>query len=656
MATSALETERSNLFESIKKLTVPQQSKLNAYLKFNHLSIDSIAQDTVLENNVKRKIEALTLKEPEPKTKKAKKVKDHGKHLTIYSKVRSLALKFYPEQLMRPETREEETDPQLGRIPFEFWQDETMLKLAKSAMKDRVDKFSERFNKLKSPRDTKKRHWEIEAICHDRDYKADPDDMSLPSVVKPHFHLILRDANGNRFTVKTILKALNLFYDPKKDSKLFYEQGCTTVKNFSSYSMYLTHETDQAQIDGKEVYDISEVITNMTLKELQDIRAGYSRVQAKSKLTEEDWNNLADYVAKLGDKMGDFEAWANQSLSFVQRTSKKFKDLQVLYNQHLLEAVEKSPDLVRCCILISGKQNDGKSWTTRHALQDMGEIVYNARSSTGKYDGLSSRATAMIFDDRKMTDALNVSDNRATVLHSRGTGNDKPWLGKYVVITTNLSPDDFYKGQVMDLTQVPAIKSRFYTTSLLYDASGRARLALIKPSTRGTKEDIAKRNELYKNFADHFNKLIKDYTPLSPDDAPKLDKSYYKDTQLHRFCSSNVDALLNDTVSLYDHNMALSTKLGRLITLLCTTVDGLSNKIFYTGMINATYSFDYPRLIEFLHDQSPDAKVYKEDSVDGCTVAEFLKKLPKPTTLEDYKFEVNDDKFELTDCEYIRIG
>lgn len=325
MATSVLETERSNLVESIKKLTAGQQSKLNAYLKFNHLSIDSIAQDTVLENNVKRKIEAL--KEPEPKTKKAKKVKDHGKHLTIYSKVRSLALKFYPEQLMTPEKREEETDPQLGRIPFEFWQDEAMLKLAKSAMKERVDKFSERFNKLKSPRDTKKRHWEIEVICHDRDYKADPDDMSLPSVVKPHFHLILRDANGNRFTVKTILKALNLFYDPKKDSKLFYEQGCTTVKNFASYSMYLTHETEQAQIDGKEVYDISEVITNMTLKELQDIRAGYSRVQAKSKLTEEDWNNLADYVAKLGDKMGDFEAWANKSLSFVQRTSKKFKVL-----------------------------------------------------------------------------------------------------------------------------------------------------------------------------------------------------------------------------------------------------------------------------------------------------------------------------------------
>lgn len=635
--------------KTVKKMTAAQQSEYQQFLIYNHLTPDIIAQNPVLQKVVSTKAKALATS-----SNKKKKIK-RGKHLTIYSRVQTLALKFYPEQLMKPEIRAQLIDSKTKRIPYDYWKDEVRISLAKQALKDRIDNFVDRFNSLKSPKDRHKRHWQLEAICHDKDYIANPDDMFLPAYVKPHFHLILRDANKNRFMVKTILDALNLYF-VKEDSDLFYEQGCSTVHDFNAYSMYLTHETTQAIADGKELYDLSEVMTNMSLDELKDIRAGYSRVQAKSKLTEEDWNKLADYVAKLGDKMGDFEAWANKSLSFVQRTSKKFKDLQVLYNQHLLDAVEKSPDLVRCCILISGKQNDGKSYTTRHALQDMGEIVYYARSSTGKYDGLSSRATAMIFDDRKMTDALNVTDNRATVLHSRGTGNDKPWLGRYVVITTNLLPDDFYKGQVMDLTQVPAIKSRFYTTSLLYDASGRGRLELLEPSTRGTKEDIAKRNELYKNFADNFNKLIKGYTPLTPDEAPKLDKSYYKDTQLHHFCSSNVDELLNDTVSLYDQNMALSSKIGKLITLLCTTVDGLSNKIFYTGMINSTCSCDYPRFIEFLHEQSPDAKVYKEDADECCTVAEFLKKLPTPTTLDDDKFELNDDKFELTDCEYIRIG
>lgn len=617
-------------------------------MNYNNLTPSIIAQNTVLQKVVDAKAKSLA-----SSAKKKKKTK-RGKHLTIYSRVQTLALKFYPEQLMKPEMRAQLINSKTKRIPFSYWTDEVRISQAKQALKDRIDNFVDCFNALKSPKDKHRRHWEIEAICHDKDYIANSDDMFLPAYVKPHFHLILRDANKNRFMVKTILDALHLNF-AKEDSDLFYAQGCSTVHDFSAYSMYLTHETTQAVVDGKELYDLSEVMTNMTLKELKDIRAGYSRIQAKSKLTEEDWNKLADYVAKLGDNMNDFEAWADKCLSFVQRTSKKFKDLQLLYNKHLLDAVEKSPDLIRCCILISGKQNDGKSYTTRHALRKMGETVYNARSSTGKYDGLTSRATAMIFDDRRMTDALNVTDNRATVLHARGTGNDKVWLGHYVVITTNLEPDAFFSGQVIDASQIDAIKSRFYITNLVYDNLGHGKLALIQASTRGTKEDIAKRNQLYTDFADHFNDLIKDYTPLSADNAPQLDKSYYKDAQLHHFGSSNVDELLNDTVSLYDQNQSLSSKIGNLISLLCTKVDGLSNKIFYTGMINSTCSYEYPQFIEFLHEQNPDAKVYKEDADESsCTVAEFLKKLPTPTTLDDYKFD-NDDKFELNDCEYIRV-
>lgn len=633
-----------------------QENSSNQAKKISDARQQSLTPNKLTKNNIKPNnlsTKSISQNTKDKKTSKRGKAKKN-KHLTIHSRTLTLALKFYPEQMMTNDTRQSITNIKTGRIDYSLWTSGNLIDQAKAYLNERIKNFSTYFNSFKSKQDKSKRHWEVEAICHDKDEVANPNDMFAPGIIKPHFHVIIRDSNGNRFFVETVLKALGLNYQ-KDDSKLFYEHGCTTVANFNAYSMYLTHETVQAQKDGKELYDLSEVMTNMSLDELKDVRAGYSRLQAKSKLTESDWNDLADYVAKLGDEMKDFEAWAKKSLSFVQRTSKKFKDLQVLYNQHLLDAVEKSPDLIRCCILISGRQNDGKSYTARHALQKMGETVYNARSSTGKYDGLSSRATAMIFDDRKMTDALNVTDNRATVLHSRGTGNDRPWLGKYVVITTNLQPDAFFSGQVMYASQISAIKSRFYTTSLMYDGSGRGRLVLLEPSTRGTKEDIAKRNQLYTDFADHFNDLIKDYTPLSADNAPQLDKSYYKDAQLHHFGSSNADELLNDTVSLYDQNQSLSSKIGNLISLLCTKVDGLSNKIFYTGMINSTCSYEYPQFIEFLHEQNPDAKVYKEDADESsCTVAEFLKKLPTPTTLDDYKFD-NDDKFELNDCEYIRV-
>lgn len=633
-----------------KKRIAAQQSEYQQFLIYNHLTPDIIAQNPVLKKAVSNKSNALA-----SFAKKTKKRKKSNKHLTIYSRVRTLALKFYPEQLMKPEVRAQLINPKTNRIPYDYWNDESQLSLAKQALNDRIKNFVNRFNSLKSPRDKHKRHWQLEAICHDKDYIANPDDMFLPAYVKPHFHLILRDANNNRFMVKTILDALHLHFT-RDDSDLFYEQGCSTVHDFNAYSMYLTHETTQAISDGKELYDLSEVMTNMSLDELKSIRSGYSRLQAKSKLTEEDWNRLADFVAKLGDNMNDFEVWADKCLSFVQRTSKKFKDLQVLYNKHLLKAVEKSPDLIRCCILISGKQNDGKSFTTRHALQKMGEIVYNARSSTGKYDGLSSRATAMIFDDRKMTDSLNVTDNHATVLHSRGTGNDKLWLGRFVIITTNLKPDDFFRGQVMDASQLDAIKSRFYTTSLMYDRLGHGKLALIEASTRGTKEDIAKRNNLYKKFADTFNDVIKGYKPVSPDEAPKVAKTYYQpdptDPTQSPIPTKNQD-LLDEVALLRKQNRLLHAKFSYMIKVLRDTVPGAYGSIFYTGSISSAFSPEYPKLIEFLNEAFPYAKVYKEDSYKSTmTVAELLEKLPKPNSIPD---EPLDDNFELAKCEYIRV-
>ena len=460
------------------------------------------------------------------KSKKARRGKSkQNKHLTINSRTLTLALKFYPEQLLSTDERKAITNSS-GRIDYSLWKNGDLLDYVKKLLNSRIKNFSSYFDALKSPQDKSKRHWEVAGICHDKDEVANPSDMFAPSIIKPHFHVIIRDANNKRFFVKTVLKALGLNYR-KEDSQLFYEHGCTTIADFNAYLMYLTHETEQAIRDGKELYDLSELLTNMTSDEVKDLRAGYSRLQAKSKLSDSDWNALADYVDKLGDKLGDFDAWAKQALTFSQRASSKFNNLRSEFNEHLNNAVEKTPDLTRCCILISGTANDGKSWTTFHALSNLGEKVYPARSSSGKYDGLRSTATAMTFDDRMITDALNATDNRATVLHGRGTGGDKPWLGRYLVVTTNLSVDDFFQAQVRYDSQVEAIKSRFYTCKLAHDSAGHGKLIVKTPSVRGTKVDVEKRNALYSRFADEFNRLIAGYIPLKVEDAPQLDSEYF---------------------------------------------------------------------------------------------------------------------------------
>lgn len=570
----------------------------------------------------------------------------HNKHLTINSRTQTLALKFYPEQLLNEKARKAITNPTTGRIDYSMWKNGDLLEMCKEHMRKIVKDFATAYNRITHSK--KKHHWQVECIMHDRDEVANPDDMFEPSAIKPHFHLILRDANKNRFLVKTVLTALQLNYQ-KEDSELFYNQGCTTVADFNAYSMYLTHETEKAIQDGKSWYDLSEVMTNMTLEELKDVRAGYNRLQAKSKLSDEDWNKLADYVAQLGNKMKDFQAWADGTLTFAQQASAKFVKLHDLYTRHLMAAVESAPEIVRCCVLISGRANDGKSYTSRHALRDLGEVVYHARQSTSKYDGLSYLTTAIVFDDRKMTDALTVSDNYATILHGRGTGNDKPWTGRYIVITTNLPPDEFFREQVGSDSQVEAIKSRFFVSALDYDNFGHGYLRVIDKDTvsrRGTKQEVAERNRLYARFADKFNELIKNYHPLSEKEAPQLPDKYFKNAPEQSWSMPKIGQLEQQVSGLRDENLRLQSVFADSIQMISRVYP---NWICYTGFIDNRVSQYYDFLVDFLKSANPDSKVFREDAYDpSWTVSELLQKI------DDASDDELANMFE-RDCKYIRL-
>lgn len=637
--------ENSSNQKTAKKISDARQQSLN---KPDKLTTNDNQQSNLSTKSITQKSSTST----EKKKKKSRRGKSKkNTHLTIHSRTLTLALKFYPEQMMTTQARQSITNPKTGRIDYSLWTDGNLLDQAKAYLNERIKNFSTYFNSFKSPQDKSKRHWEVEAICHDRDEVANPDDMFAPAIVKPHFHVIIRDANNKRFFVETILKALGLNYQ-KEDSELFYEHGCTTVADFNAYSVYLTHETEQAKKDGKELYDLSEVMTNMPLDELKDIRAGYSRLQSKSKLSDHDWNELADYASKLGDELGDFDAWSKSVLTFAQRTGQKFKALQDEFNKHLTDAVDDSPDLTRCCILISGNANDGKSWTTTHALQNLGEKIYPARSSSGKYDGLQSTATAMTFDDRMITDALNVTDNRAVVLHGRGTGGDKAWLGRYVVVTTNLPIGDFFSNQVRFNSQIDAIRSRFYTCILVYDNFGHGHLEVVDASTRGTAKDIQARNDLFTRFADEFNKLITNYHPLSADDAPKLDAKFYQHAPEQSWepkqTAQQIAQLETENNSLRNEALGLSSKLGDVIRVLRNEYPSIRNNVYYTGDLDTPYRYGYKSFLEFLRKANPNDIVYKEDSyTEHWTVSELLSKLPAP--------KIGEDNYILSDCQFIRI-
>lgn len=629
--------ENSSNQKTAKKISDARQQSLN---KPDKLTTNDNQQSNLSTKSITQKSSTCT----EKKKKKSRRGKSKkNKHLTIHSRTLTLALKFYPEQMMTKQARQSITNPKTGRIDYSLWTDGNLLDQAKAYLNERIKNFSNYFNSFKSPQDKSKRHWEVEAICHDKDEVANPDDMFAPSIVKPHFHVIIRDANNNRFFVETVLKALGLNYQ-KEDSELFYEHGCTTVADFNAYSVYLTHETEQAKKDGKELYDLSEVMTNMPLDELKDIRAGYQRLQPKAKLSTSDWLKLADEATKLARDMGDFEEWSHETLNFVQRSETKFKHLHELYNKVLNDTVEQAPDLTRCCILISGKANDGKSYTTRHALQAMGETIYNARSGSGKYDGLTSRATAMVFDDRRITDALKVTDNCATVVHGRGTGNDKPWLGHYVVVTTNLTPEEFFKSQVMNNSEVPAIATRFYVSKLIYDENRNGRLYATDYGIRGMYDDVSGRHELYEKFADSFNKTIKGYHPLTREEAPKLAPEYV--------ASSTSETIL-DPINCLDP-MEEIAHLKTVVSGLIGTLDALKpNCIFDTSDI-IYKSPRYYELVQFLEYGAKKAEDDPNNPFNGI-YAEGRISAGRTWEISELLALVKSGKLPFENCAYIEM-
>lgn len=466
-------------------------------------------------------------------TKKTNKHTRKNKHLTIKSRTLTLALKFYPEQLLTDVERASITNSKTGRIDYNLWENGDLLKLTKARLKEQIENFSEIYNRLKSSKDKKKRHWQVAGICHDRDKVANPDDLFEPSSIKPHFHVLVRDANNNRFFVELILKVLGLNYQ-KQDSTLFYEHGCTTISDFNAYFVYLFHETKQAVLDGKEHYELSELLTNMSKDEIRDIKQGYSRLQNKTKLTDEDWNKLAKYASELGDKKQNFDKKFKNILTFAQRGNHNFDRLRAVYNKHLHHAIDTTPARIRCCILIYGNPGDGKSYNALEALKSLGKKTYYARENTGKYDELEYDTQAMLFDDRKIGDPLKVTDNTACIVHGRGTGNDKAWLGNYVIATTNRNPEEFFKTQLPrgSSKQIEALRGRFYICFVECDKKGNRRLVIKdrgSTSTRGLAEDILERNKLYIQFADSFDKSIAHYHPPKGKDIPQLDDKYFAD-------------------------------------------------------------------------------------------------------------------------------
>ena len=455
--------------------------------------------------------------------------KDKTHVLGINSKVNSLALKFYDEQL-----------PGANSVydPNGF-----LVQHDPNATPNFIDAI-----KATNPKD-----FQVLAIRHDRDEVTDG--IWAVANVKPHWHVIVRLTDqSRRIRVKQILAGLGVVYRQGLDDDLWEEHGVETIGNFAGYAVYLTHETAEAIRDAKERYDISEIVSNLTPEEIQQVRDGYIRVSEKRKLTQEDLIALDNEAYDRGYALKTLDDWfANQP--FNVRSAAKIKVITEHYYHGLEARIKEHVEIDRVCIYIQGEANRGKTYAAEHALLDMGLNLFRVTGGgTGKFDSLTAAHEAILIDDETCPNLLNMTDDYICQAYKRGR-NNPPWTGRLLVVTSNVPFYDWLDTSGMHVyrrdkhgdvvhdvlgkpvltdrgkAHAPAMRSRFFLMHIETDDNGVSQLVMdgLQESKRGSIERQQAKIDTAADFRDKFNAIIRGYRPnqITPDMASLYMASLY---------------------------------------------------------------------------------------------------------------------------------
>lgn len=453
-----------------------------------------------------------------PKSKKKSKKSSGSASLSLWSEPRTVQLKFYVEQLMDPAKRAYYTN---------------LLNAIDSGKATALDEASAK----QLENETCRRFWDllstfsyldfkVAGIYHNQDLTEDAGSSFKPSVKKGHWHVMAwRGSFKNpvkRFHLNNLVKELGLQYS-SADETVWKKDGAEQLKyGVPAFFMYLTHESLDAIQKAKHVYDRNLIAKNFSDEEADKIRLAYKRSMVKTAL---DWDYLAGEAYSLGKKVGNFSRWADLHFNVGQQATRNFKVVREKYNEGLNIGITTLTDCPRCSIVISGAPNLGKTYTSRLALKKMGLATVTVASGTGKYDRVQPETDALIFDDTGVSDARNVLDNVGVVLHRRNS-DDRPFKGKYVIITTNESHSIWTKktaigvqtleGKSLEEAEslqniIEAVKSRVYFAHI--SASGK--LVLDKRQERGSQKDFAVHDKMFLEFKRAFDTERAGYVPAS---------------------------------------------------------------------------------------------------------------------------------------------
>lgn len=454
----------------------------------------------------------------QPKSKKKKSKKSSGSaSLSLWSEPRTVQLKFYVEQLMDPAKRAYYT----GLLSSIDAGKATALEEASA--KQLENETCRRFWDLLST--FSYLDFKVAGIYHNQDLTEDAGSSFKPSIKKGHWHVMAwRGSFKNpvkRFHLNNLVKNLGLKYS-SADESVWKKDGASQLKyGVPAFFMYLTHESLDAIQKAKHVYSRELIAKNFSDEEAKSIRLAYKRSMVKTAL---DWDFLAGEAYDLGKKVGNFSKWADLHFSVGQQATRNFTVVREKYNEGLNLGITTLTDCPRCSIVISGAPNLGKTYTSRLALKRMGLATVTVASGTGKYDRVQPETDALIFDDVGVSDARNVFDNIGVVLHRRNS-DDRPFKGKYVIVTTNETYSVWTRktaigvqnleGKSLEEAEslqniIKAVESRVYFARI-----SDGKLVLDKRQERGSQKDFQVHDRMFLDFKEAFDAERAGYIPAS---------------------------------------------------------------------------------------------------------------------------------------------
>lgn len=368
------------------------------------------------------------------KSKKNKK-SEKKKGFVYNSSIKTLNVKFYAEQLAHHYMSESELAEYLKDMysMYQYFLKNHKMKLLSSAESHEYDYLFERFFEEVVNFD---KEFEVICIKHDKDKVANEDDFFELSEIKPHIHLVIKRKNGKSFRANTVLDKLGICFRRYIDNELWVH-AVATCGSFQASVAYLTHETINAQAEGKTLYPREEIISNCSTAAIDDFRNGYMAASEQRKLTALELVNLDNRFYEWGYELKDYNQLYD-SLSFFERSNCKIRTIKESYERGFKARIEADPPYInRTCIFVEGGSDKGKTYALNHALQDLGYKVYEITGGgTGKFDSLRVSHTAISIDDETCPNLLNMTDSRVTTAYKRQSNNPY-WMGNVFVVTSN---------------------------------------------------------------------------------------------------------------------------------------------------------------------------------------------------------------------------